>query len=653
MNAQSNDRNLKISREVLWDKMYASWLGQMVGNIYGLPHENKYIDEAGPDAFPYGYTNNLARLEKVNGAFSDDDTDIEYIYLLQMQKYGPEPTYRQLTDAWKYHIRDNVWLANRAALGLMHFGYTPPRTGEKELNPHWFQIDPQLVNEIWGITAPGMIKYAAAKSAWAARITNDDWGIEPTIHYGAMFAAAYFETDVNKLVDHGLAALPADSRFAATVREVKRLYKQHPDNWRQARSEVAAKYYINEPSETKTIWNANLNAACGLLALLYGQGDFQRTLDLACAMGFDADNQAATMCGLLGVMGGTQIIPRNLLYPLDAAGWTKPFNDTYKNVSRYDMPDASITSMTDASLAQAKAIITMKGGSVILENGAEHYLINTQATFQPPLEISFGPAPLMEAGSTVAETLGIPADASSKVIQGKLPPGITLAGGTLKGTPTTPGVYPVTIEIKREKHTVQGTFNLLVRGKDLAREATGIVSNVTRTNTASRDSMWLSVSSELYAPDVNVINDGTRRGRRSVFYSIDGSHHARQDFYGYTWNAEKSIGLISYSTGSMEENGGWFTTLRAEYLADNGTWQPVTGLTITPALPSGSKPYNKPHFAEYLLSFPLVKTRGIRIIGDAGADDHWYSRKTWFTSITELSVYEPVHGIERITATNN
>ena len=87
---------LEIPVEVYEEKVYASWLGQMVGNIYGLVHENQYLEEPGPDSFPYGYDykpiewlgeppTNL--LKKYEGAFSDDDTDIEYMYLLQMEKH--------------------------------------------------------------------------------------------------------------------------------------------------------------------------------------------------------------------------------------------------------------------------------------------------------------------------------------------------------------------------------------------------------------------------------------------------------------------------------------------------------------------------------------------------------------------------------------
>jgi hypothetical protein len=35
----------RISAEELRDKIYASWIAQCVGNIYGLPHENAYINE--------------------------------------------------------------------------------------------------------------------------------------------------------------------------------------------------------------------------------------------------------------------------------------------------------------------------------------------------------------------------------------------------------------------------------------------------------------------------------------------------------------------------------------------------------------------------------------------------------------------------------
>jgi hypothetical protein len=120
--ALAADKPLKISVAEYKSRVYSSWLGQCVGNVYGLPHENKYIDQPGLEKFPYGYMGNLGRLKKISGAFSDDDTDIEYMYLTSMEKFGVEPSSEQLTGLWKYHVRDRVWLANRAALAFCRLG---------------------------------------------------------------------------------------------------------------------------------------------------------------------------------------------------------------------------------------------------------------------------------------------------------------------------------------------------------------------------------------------------------------------------------------------------------------------------------------------------------------------------------------------------
>jgi hypothetical protein len=305
--------------------------------------------------------------------------------------------------------------------------------------------------------------------------------------------------------------------------------------------------------------------------------------------------------------------------------------------------------MADKSFGQAKAIILKGGGSIRNENGTEFFLINTEANFTPPFELGVGPMPLLEVGREVEGSLGLPAKATWKIVSGQLPVGTTLFGAELKGRPAIPGVYSVVAEGSFQNQCVQTTLNLLVRGQNLSSDAAEIIADISRANTASRDSMWLSVSKELYAPTVSVIRDGIRKGKGSVFYSIDGTHRFKQDFYGYKWTTEKNIGLVSFSIGSMEENSGWFTTLRVEYLDNNGAWQPVKKVATTPELVSGDEPYNKPHFVEYLLAFEPVKTRGIRIIGDAGASDHWYSKKTWFTSITELGVYEPVPAIDQLS----
>ena len=74
---------LEITRTQLKDKIAGAWIGQMVGNIYGLEYENKFVDEPGEG--PFVFNKAMRKMEAVDGAFSDDDTDVEYLYLLMME----------------------------------------------------------------------------------------------------------------------------------------------------------------------------------------------------------------------------------------------------------------------------------------------------------------------------------------------------------------------------------------------------------------------------------------------------------------------------------------------------------------------------------------------------------------------------------------
>ena len=69
-------RFVEISSEALEDKIRGGLLAQLLGNLNGLPHENKYYDEPGNVEH---YTPALA-----GGARTDDDTDIEWVYILSL-----------------------------------------------------------------------------------------------------------------------------------------------------------------------------------------------------------------------------------------------------------------------------------------------------------------------------------------------------------------------------------------------------------------------------------------------------------------------------------------------------------------------------------------------------------------------------------------
>jgi hypothetical protein len=619
---------LRISVNEYQERVYASWLGQIVGNIYGLSYEFRFIDEPGPDRFPYGYGPSLQQVRNVDGAFSDDDTDIEYMYLLQMERHGIEPTYAQLADAWKYHVRDRVWVANRSALTLMHAGYSPPVTGGRDFNPNWFQIDPQLVNEIWAVTAPGMVDYATQKSAWAARITNDGFGIEPTVHYAAMYAAAFFEDDIEHLIDIGTAALPPRSRFADTVEDMKRLHAAYPSDWRRARQTMAERYYgvFDYNANAWPAVDAILNGACGILALLYGDGDFQRTLDIASGMGFDADNQAATMSGLLGIIHGLEGIPEDLLFPLGRDEWEAPFNDRYVNVSRHDLPDASLRDIATRIARQGERVILANGGRIVSDGGVDYYEINPSAAFTPPFELISAPTLLAEGGRPLSFPVYLGAGAETagySVPNGNLPPGVTLELNRLQGTPTQPGLFDVEVEVRVGAAVRRQAYTIRVFGENLAPAAAAVLTNDSPTD-----------------DDIALIRDGERKLR--TYYNRAADAEPRVNWYGYRWESPQRIATVVYNPGLPEEWGGWFTSLTVEYLDETGAWRSVENLSISPALDFDNSQWLKGSWIDHAVTFDAVETTAIRIIGDAGGieqDERNGGERRYYTAISELAVY--------------
>lgn len=638
----------EISHSQLREKIAGAWLGQMVGNIYGLEYENKFIEEPGEGPFVFNKAiRKMTAVDgvQVDGAFSDDDTDVEYLYLLMMEKYGVKPTYEQIREGWMYHIRDRVWLANRATLGNMHYGLTPPFTGDMRYNPHWFQIDPQLINEIWAYTAPGMVPYAAGISEWAARITSDSWATSPTVVYGAMYSEAFFESDIETLVKHSKEYLPKEDRFRHTIDQCLDLYHKYPEDWKEARKVIKEEYYTNEADATKTIWNADLNGAMGILALLYGHGDIEETLLIGCALGFDADNQTATICGLLGVINGGSSVPTAWSMPEQFPHWTKPFNDRYINVTRYDMPDASIEDLIDRTTVIAEKLILENGGEEFEKDGEKWYRINRKAQFNAPVEFCVGPTPRIIAGEPVDYDFACVTNRNYdwQMTGGELPEGLAFNAGKLTGTANVPGDYNITLTLTGNGQSISKDFLLVVRGRNLAPEASEILALTKETNFEVLDSCWLTVSHAFYAGKVGVINDGVLDGPGASYYSLsEKSLGPKKDFFGYRWDKPVTVDMLAFHYGCLEEFGGWYKTIKVQAMNAAGKWVDLK-TTVSPALPESDAVFIQPHYGEFLFRFEPVTTTAIRVIGDDAVLVHWnkYTKNvSSFISVSEIQVYE-------------
>jgi hypothetical protein len=247
----------------------------------------------------------------------------------------------------------------------MDQGHLPPATGSRALNPHWYTLSSQLKNEIWAVFYAGMPNAAVKRVEWDARLMNDAWAVHPDIVYGAIISAAFVEKDPRRLVEYGASFLPDDSPYKRGIRDLLRWRDEH-DDWRVVRALLHERYYreIDGFEPPVPYLGAIINGLCGLMALLYGDGDFTRTVGIATSAGYDCDNQAATCGGIIGILHGTRAIPETFTHELPSRGrWTQPFNDTYINYSRDDLPPHfRISDLVDRILAVTERAIFEQGG---------------------------------------------------------------------------------------------------------------------------------------------------------------------------------------------------------------------------------------------------------------------------------------------------
>jgi ADP-ribosylglycohydrolase len=355
-------RLVEIFAEDLEDKIRGGLLAQLLGNLNGLPHENKYYNEPGD---VQRHTPSLA-----DGAWTDDDTDIEWVYISAMQRdrtilLGPE----RITSLWKQYINTHIWCANLYARRLMDIDIDPPLTGKLALNP-WsgFNISGQFICESFGLIAPGMPQTAARIGLNYTHVTIDAEPAQTTQLFTAMIATAFFTDDIDVILDAGVASVDPKSRILPIIKDVRQWHKQHSGDWRTTRRLIRDKYTLYE-SRTRNQNGYELCTAATVAALLYGQGDLVNTLIHAFNFGWDADNNAATAATIVGVIKGNRWMQQR--------GWK--IKDIYRNTTRPSMPeDETITSFGDRIIEVAGRVIIENGGSKIQRDGKDFYRIRVQ-----------------------------------------------------------------------------------------------------------------------------------------------------------------------------------------------------------------------------------------------------------------------------------
>jgi len=332
-----------ITISQLEDKMRGMCLGQIIGNMAGRPTEGVYKTNPNPDpCVPWVIRHpNSTDPNEPNYWDADDDTDIEYIAMHILETDGFDCNSQQIAEQWLRHSTAwGIYIANLQAWYLMGDGLLPPQTGSRTYNEHWYAIDSQITTETLGAVSPGLPQQAADMAGKFARITNEGFPVHSAQLYAVMYANAFFEPNVVKLVTNGLEAIPQTSRTHQVAGDVLNWYLDDVNdgepNWRDTRKKLCDKYYGANSFGRYYLWvESTVNTGATILAILYGDGDFKDTVQTGVLSGWDNDCNPATAGGLIGIIEGFSGLPADLVDP-------NICTDIYQNKYRPYLPDPNL-----------------------------------------------------------------------------------------------------------------------------------------------------------------------------------------------------------------------------------------------------------------------------------------------------------------------
>ena len=322
----------------LESKLHGAWMGRVCGCMLGKTVEGIRTNELIPflkesGNYPmhrYIYRSDVTAetcakykfafakrcyADEIDGMPVDDDTN--YVVLAQeiIRKYGREFTPYDVSRAWmRYQPKDEYWTAERVAFCNFIKGYAPPESAVYQ-NPYREWIGAQIRGDYFGYINPGNPE-KAAEMAWRdASISHVKNGIYGEMFVAAMLAVAATTSDLETIILGGLAEIPHTSRLYKDVMAVMEAYHgkmPQADCFNMIHGKYD-EYSIHGWCHTIS------NAMVVVASLLYGRGDFGKSVCMAVETGYDTDCNGATIGSILGMANGIGSIP---------AYWQEPIKNT-------------------------------------------------------------------------------------------------------------------------------------------------------------------------------------------------------------------------------------------------------------------------------------------------------------------------------------
>jgi ADP-ribosylglycohydrolase len=330
----SQPYEIDVFTKVFEDKMLAGWRSQLIGGALGTAIE--------------GYTTD--NLRKTFGDITDyirkpntlnDDITFELAFLKAHMEKGGDITSLDIAHEW-IGLIPSGWSAEEVALRNIRYGIYPPESG-KFNNPYCEWIGAQMRGAICGMVAPGNPK-EAARLAWIdGEISHYNNGIIGEIFNAILVSLSFTKNNIREIVKETINMIPQKSEYYSVVKFALDQC-MNSSNWEEAWRPCEKKF-------EKYNWiHSYPNAAAEIVALWFGNGDFDETLHIIAMEGVDVDCNAAQIMTAIGIIVGEKNISEK---------WTKPFDDNIVTYVR-TMENIDINELTSWTVTSCRNVLEPK-----------------------------------------------------------------------------------------------------------------------------------------------------------------------------------------------------------------------------------------------------------------------------------------------------
>lgn len=344
-------------------KLLGAWTGRAAGCLLGKPVEGIRSDELIPflketGNYPlYRYIlstditeemfsrykfslKNKPYADTVDGMPVDDDTNYTVLYQMIVDEWGRDFTSENVGTAWlRFQSVYSYFTAERIAyINLLNCLQPPATAIYKNVCREW--IGAGIRGDYFGYINPGEPEKAAEMAFRDARLSHVKNGIYGEMLVSAMLSIAAVNDSIEDIILGGLSQIPHTSRLYEAVMKVYELYKNGASF-----DDVFNFVHSLWDEHTGHGWCHMIsNAMVVTAALLYGEGDFGKSVCLAVSMAFDTDCNGATVGSILGMKDGIDCID---------GYWTKPLNSKI-NTSIFGVGTVNIEDLVNKTLEHIK-----------------------------------------------------------------------------------------------------------------------------------------------------------------------------------------------------------------------------------------------------------------------------------------------------------